>query len=74
MPMTIGKPARSIDWTKERIAALSTPDVLQLRINAERLNRAEIKERCDQILGERPGAKRTVRKRKKTEQTVEGAQ
>lgn len=52
--MRIIKPARSVDWTKERIAALATPDVRQLRANAERLNDPEIMERCDAVLGERP--------------------
>lgn len=51
--MAIMKPARSVDWNKERIAALATPDVRQLRANAERLNDPEIMERCDAVLGER---------------------
>jgi hypothetical protein len=62
---TIMKPTQSVDWTKERIAALSTLDVRQLRANAERLNRAEIMERCDEVLGERPGQKRAAARRKK---------
>ena len=48
------KPARRVEWTMERIAALTTPDVRQLRLNAERLNDPEIVERCDAVLGERP--------------------
>jgi len=52
--MTIMRPARSVDWTKDRIAALATPEVRQLRANAERLNDPEIMERCDAVLGERP--------------------
>lgn len=70
---TIVKPSQPVDWTKERIAALSTIDIRQLRANAERLNRAEIMERCDQVLDERPGVKRTAKTRRKKEQTAEGA-
>src|SRR5258706_365024 len=51
---TITKPARSVDWTKDRIAALATPDVKQLRANAVRLNDPEITQRCDDVLEERP--------------------
>ena len=51
---TIMKPARSMDWTKERIDALQTPEVKQLRANAERLNDPEIVERCDAVLADRP--------------------
>lgn len=46
-------PSRSVSWTRERIAALTTPDVKQLRANAERLNDPEIMERCDSVLSER---------------------
>ncbi|MGH8701284.1 MAG: hypothetical protein ACREVR_08970 [Burkholderiales bacterium] len=42
-----------MDWTKEKIAGLTTPDVRQLRVNAERLNAPEIMERCDAVLSER---------------------
>ena len=59
------QPTQSVDWTKERIAALSTLDVRQLRANAERLNRSEIMKRCDEVLGERPGQKRAAARRKK---------
>ena len=64
--MRITKPARSVDWTRERIDALTTPDVRQLRANAERLNAPDIMQLCDAVLGERPrgggpGAKRPVR-------------
>ncbi len=51
--MRIMRPGRSVDWTKEKIAGLSTPDVRQLRVNAERLNAPEIMERCDAVLSER---------------------
>ena len=52
--MRIMRPGRSVDWTKEKIAALTTPDVRQLRANAERLNAPEVMEVCDAVLGERP--------------------
>ena len=48
------KPARRVEWTSERIAALTTPDVRQLRVNAERLNNTEVVERCDAVLKARP--------------------
>jgi len=51
--MKIMRPGRSVDWTKEKIAGLTTPDVRQLRVNAERLNAPEIMERCDAVLSER---------------------
>ena len=51
--MNIVKPTRSVTWTGERIAALTTTEVQQLRANAERLNDPEIKERCDAVLSAR---------------------
>ena len=77
------KPARSIDWTKERIDALTTPDVRQLRANAERLNAPDVMQLCDAVLGERPrgggpGTKRPVaaprprKSRKKAPETETG--
>ena len=51
---TLIRPARSVDWTKDRIDTLQTPEVKQLRANAERLNDPEIMQRCDAVLGERP--------------------
>ena len=56
-------PSRSVSWTKERIDALVTADVRQLRVNAERLNDPEIMKLCDAVLSARrkrtpqPGAK-----------------
>lgn len=54
------KPARRVEWTSERIAALTTPDVRQLRLNAERLNSPEVVERCEAVLKarRRVGAKK----------------
>lgn len=51
--MRIMRPGRSVDWTREKITGLTTPDVRQLRANAERLNAPEIMERCDAVLSER---------------------
>lgn len=51
--MAIVRTGRSVDWTTEKIAALATPDVKQLRVNAERLNAPEVMERCDAVLVER---------------------
>jgi hypothetical protein len=51
--MSIVRPGRSVSWTRERINALTTPDVRQLRANAERLSAPEVMELCDAVLGER---------------------
>ena len=59
--MTVMRPTRSVEWTQDRIAALTTPDVRQLRANAERLNDPEVMKRCDAVLGGRPA----LRARKK---------
>jgi hypothetical protein len=45
---------RAARWTKDKIDSLPTPDVRQLRANAERLNEPEIAALCDQVLGARP--------------------
>lgn len=60
--MAIGKPARTVEWTSERIAALATPEVQQLRANADRLNDPEIMARCDAVLsGRRKAASASAR-------------
>lgn len=51
--MAIMRPTRSVAWTSERIAKLATPEVRQLRANAERLGDPEIMGRCDAVLAER---------------------
>lgn len=51
--MNIARPTRTVEWTSDRIAALTTIEVQQLRANAERLNDPEIKERCDAVLSGR---------------------
>jgi hypothetical protein len=57
--MRLVRPGRSAAWTKERIEALSTPEVRQLRDNADRLGEGEIVALCDEIVKARPrsGAK-----------------
>src|SRR6185295_13588001 len=45
-------------WTKERIAALKSADVRQLRTNAERLRQHEVVALCDDVLRGRPGTTR----------------
>ena len=57
--MRLVRPGRSAAWTKERIQALSTPEVRQLRDNADRLGEGEIVALCDEIVKARPrsGAK-----------------
>ena len=64
MPMAIIKPSRSVNWTQERIGALSTPDIRQLRDNAVRLNDPDIMKRCEAILSERARQARAARPRK----------
>ena len=68
------KPPRR-EWTVERIAALGTPEVKQLRENAARLGEAEIVERCNAVLSERPrsgvkAAKPATRKAGTRKETV----
>lgn len=41
-------------WTAERLAALSSDDLRQLRANAQSLGEAEVTKLCDQALGGRP--------------------
>jgi hypothetical protein len=71
--MALARPSHSIDWTKERIAALSTLDIQQLRENAERLNRSEVLERCNQVLSERKLEKRAAARKKKIPAVTGGA-
>lgn len=46
--------SRAARWTKDRINALTTAEVRQLRANAERLRNTEVAALCDEVLGERP--------------------
>lgn len=63
--MAIIKTTRSVDWTPERIAAQTTPEVKQLRANAERLDAPEIVARCDAVLAERARKSRAEAKSKR---------
>lgn len=49
---------RVAHWTQERIASLSTPEVRQLKSNAERLAEPEIAALCSAVLAARPRATR----------------
>lgn len=66
--MRLVRPGRSAAWTRDRIEALSTAEVRQLRHNAERLSEAEIVGLCDEILKARPrgGAKTAAAKTKRS--------
>jgi hypothetical protein len=65
--MRLVRPGRTAVWTRDRIEALSTAEVRQLRENAERLSEAEIVGLCDEILKARPrgGAKAAAMKNKR---------
>ena len=52
--MRLVKPGRSAAWTKERIDALTTPEIRQLRDNAQRLGEGEIVSLCDEVIKARP--------------------
>ncbi|HYN14002.1 MAG TPA: hypothetical protein VET51_15270 [Burkholderiales bacterium] len=52
--MRIVRPGRAVTWTREKIDSLTTPEVRQLRANAERLQETEIAALCDAVLGARP--------------------
>jgi hypothetical protein len=52
--MRLVRPGRSAAWTKERIDALTTPEIRQLRDNAHRLGEGEIVGVCDEIIKARP--------------------
>ena len=58
----IALPRRTVEWSKERIAGLATPEITQLRVNAERLNDPDIMGRCDEVLKERKAAARIAAK------------
>lgn len=52
--MRLVRPGRSAAWTRDRIEGLSTAEVRQLRVNAERLSETEIVALCDEVLKARP--------------------
>jgi hypothetical protein len=45
---------RIAHWSREQLAALSTLELRQLFLNAQRLNETELATTCDEILGSRP--------------------
>ena len=57
--------ASAARWTREKIGTLSTPEVRQLRVNAERLRETEIATLCDEVLGARPHGRAPVRRIKR---------
>ena len=59
--MQMQQRARVALWTLEKIASLTTPEVRQLRANAERLQEDDIAALCEQVLGERPRGLATPR-------------
>lgn len=52
--MQIQPRARVALWTLEKIASLTTPEIRQLRANAERLQEDDICALCAQVLADRP--------------------
>lgn len=52
--MALLQRGRVARWTREKIDTLTTPEVKQLRVNAERLHEPEITALCDDVLGARP--------------------
>jgi hypothetical protein len=50
-----------MDWTRDRIDRLTTPEVRQLRANAEALGKVVVLASCDEVLSRRP--KRAVGRR-----------
>lgn len=48
--MRLVQPGRSAAWTREKIDSLSSPEVRQLRENAQRLAETEVASLCDQVL------------------------
>ena len=57
---------RAALWTKDKINSLTTPDVRNLRANAERLLETEIAALCNEVLGERPRGGATPSAKPKT--------
>ena len=55
---------RVAKWSREKLDTLSTIELRQLYINAQRLNEPEISALCDEILNSRPRGHATVRKEK----------
>ena len=59
---------RIAQWSREKIDTLSTPELRQLLVNAQRLKETQIAALCDELLSARPRGHAVVRRRKpKTE-------
>lgn len=54
----------SIDWSQDRVEALSNPEILALRDNARERGRLEVVALCDQVLLARKPVRRTSAPRK----------
>src|SRR5688500_4653723 len=46
--------SRALAWTRERLARLATPELLNLQANASRLNEPGLAGLCGELLGTRP--------------------
>jgi hypothetical protein len=55
---------RVAKWSKEQIDTLTTLEVRQLLVNAERLQETEVAAICNALLDERPRGRAPVRKPK----------
>jgi hypothetical protein len=55
---------RVAKWSKEQIDSLTTLEVRQLLVNAERLQETEVAAICNALLDERPRGRAPVRKPK----------
>jgi hypothetical protein len=55
---------RVASWSREQIDSLSTLEVRQLLVNAERLQETEVAAICNALLDERPRGRAPVRKPK----------
>ena len=66
--MQIQQRARVALWTLEKIDSLTTPEIRQLRANADRLQEDDISALCAQVLAGRPrglaAARAPARKKK----------
>jgi hypothetical protein len=56
---------RVAKWTRERISTLTTPELRQLRVNAERLLETEVVAVCTELLDERPRGRTGPRRPKR---------
>lgn len=63
--MRIPGRSRIAKWTREKISSLTTLELRQLRLNAERLHETEVAALCDQVIGERPRGRTATRRPKR---------